>query len=94
MTPTGMSSLTVQCWNCRGLSTAVPYIQEMMSEGPGVLVISEHWLWPYELHKLNDISEDLFATGKSDSRLGPEAEGGRGCGGVGIVAQVYQRQPC
>ena len=23
MTPTGMSSLTVQCWNCRGLSCSI-----------------------------------------------------------------------
>ena len=22
------------------------------------MVLSEHWLWPYELHKLNQISED------------------------------------
>lgn len=23
-----------------------------------MLVLSEHWLWPYELHELNQISED------------------------------------
>ena len=29
-----------------------------MQSGLKVLVLSEHWLWPYELHKLNQISED------------------------------------
>ena len=49
------------------------------------MVLSEHWLWPYELHKLSEIDEEYEAVGKSDSRLTEEREGGRGCGGIGIL---------
>ena len=31
--------------------------------------MSEHWLWPYELGKLEQISGDYEATGKADGRL-------------------------
>ena len=59
----------VGCWNCRGLANSVPYIQALLSEKHGVLVLAEHWLWPYDLNKLNDISEEYVAHGKADSRL-------------------------
>ena len=49
------------------------------------MVLSEHWLWPYELHRLNEIDEEYEAVGKSDCRLTEEREGGRGCGGIGIL---------
>ena len=39
------------CWNCRGLKGSVPYIQSL----PSVLVLVEHWLWPYDLDKLKTI---------------------------------------
>ena len=77
--------LTISCWNYRGLSTAIPYVEKLLSGGMGVLVISEHWLWPYELNKLNNVSSEFCATGKSDSRLCPESDYKRGCGGIGIV---------
>ena len=38
-----------------------------------ILVITEHWLWPYELHKLADISSDFDAHGISDYRLTPNS---------------------
>ena len=56
-----------------------------MKGGSKVLVVSEHWLWPYELHKLNQLSEEYEAVGKADGRLTDEAAGGRGVGGVGIL---------
>ena len=49
------------------------------------MVVSEHWLWPYELDKLSNISEDYEATGKADSRLTEVSEGSRGCSGIGII---------
>ena len=44
--------LNVTCCNCRGLSK--------------VLVLSEHWLWNFELGKLEQISGEYEATGKAD----------------------------
>ena len=54
-------------------------------EGSKVLVLSKHWLWPYDLHMLNDINQDCDAIGKADSRLTAERDGGRGCGGIGLL---------
>ena len=50
-----------------------------------VLVLSEHWLCPYELARLNDISDDYQATDKADSRLTETSNGGRGFGGIAIL---------
>ena len=70
---------------CRGISDSVPYILELLQKTPGILVLSEHWLWPYELHKLSEISENLKATGKADARLSDNVSSGRGFGGIGIM---------
>ena len=50
-----------------------------------ILVITEHWLWPYELHKLADISSNFDAHGISDYRFTLNSDLTRGCGGVGII---------
>ena len=47
-----------------------------MEEGSKVLVLAEHWLLPYELERLSQISEEYMAVGRADSRLTEEAEGG------------------
>ena len=70
---------------CRGISDSVPYILELLQKTPGILVLSEHWLWPYELHKLSEISENLKTTGKADARLSDDVSSGRGFDGIGIM---------
>ena len=77
--------LQLTCWNCRGLSGSLPYLEALMEGGSKVIVLSEHWLWPYELDKLSQISEEYEAVGKADCRLTDEADGGRGIGGIGIL---------
>lgn len=46
-----------------------------MDDGSKVIMVSEPWLWPYELQKLDDIHPDLIGSGKSDSRLSEVGEG-------------------
>ena len=65
----------------------MPYIESLIKEGIKVMVLAEHWLWPYELGKLDDINIDFVSTGKCDVRLTNESKSGRGCGGVGILWQ-------
>ena len=80
------TQMYLSCWNCRGLSTSLPYLISLLKEGSKIVVLSEHWLWPYELHRLNEIDEEYEAVGKSDCRLTEErGGGGRGCGGIGIL---------
>ena len=45
-------ALNVTCWNCRGLSNSHPSLEALMERGSKVLVLSEHWLWPFELEHI------------------------------------------
>ena len=63
---------------------AMPYLNSIIEEGLKVIVLCEHWLWLYDLHKLNEI-EEYEAVGKSDSRLTEDREGSRSCGRIGIL---------
>ena len=76
--------ISILSWNPRGLSSSVPYIQSLLCEKPSVLVLSEHWLWPYDLASLDDISDDYEATGKANSRLTETSNGGKEVGGIAI----------
>ena len=55
------------------------------------MVLSEHWLWPFELDGLKSISDDIDATGKADARLTAEYTGSRG--GY-LMAQEHWCHPC
>ena len=81
---TTQQSLRVTSWNCRGLATGTTYLDHLIREGSDVIVLSEHWLWPYELHKLEELNPNYRGLGKADSRLTEASDGyARGCGGVG-----------
>ena len=45
----------------------------------------KHWLWPFELSKLDTIVPGYKGTGISDTRLHEQSALTRGCGGVGIL---------
>ena len=78
--------MKITCWNCRGLSSSIPYVNHLMDSGSDIVVLSEHWLWPYELHKLNEIHPGYQGLGRADARLTDSSDiPHRGCGGVGIV---------
>lgn len=70
--------------NCRGLSNGLPYI-EHLADSHDVIVLSEHGLWPFELHKLNDVHPNMAGSAIADKRLNPDSNLVRGCGGIGIL---------
>ena len=78
------TSLQVAAWNCRGLSQVLPYIQHL-AEKNNIIILSEHWLCPYELHKLDDIHPDFTSLGCSACRLNEKCNLTRGCGGAAIL---------
>ena len=84
-TSVSIGNLNMTCWNCRCLSSSMPYFHSLIEEGSKILVISEHWLWPYDLHKLDENHRDFDAIGKSDGKLNLERDGGRGFGEIGIL---------
>lgn len=48
------TSVCISAWNCWGLANAVPYLQTL-AEKSDVIVLAEHWLWPFELSKLDSM---------------------------------------
>ena len=82
-----MSPQNVVCissWNCRGLSCSEAYL-EYLSNQPDIILLQEHWLWPFELHKLSSIIDGFCAVGVSDSRLHETSTLHRDCGGVAFL---------
>ena len=77
--------LQIFCWNCRGLSDSGPYLEQLIYDGSKVMVISERWLWPFELHRLGEVHPDFDGVGVTGRRLHENRDAGRGCGGVGVV---------
>ena len=75
----------ITTWNCRGEETSQPYIRNLMDNGSDVIILSEHWLWPFEMHKLKEINPEFDAECVTDSRLNETSSLTRGCGGVGIL---------
>ena len=82
-TPT--TSVTVTTWNCRGVKNAVPYLHHLIENDSDIIAITEHWLWPCQLHMLQNIHPDYDGFGFSDNRLHENTDLIRGCGGVGII---------
>ena len=78
-------SLTFVTWNYRSLSSGEPYIHQLAECGNDVIVVGEHWLWPYETERLANIHPAFSADVKTDRRLTEESTLRRGCGGIGIM---------
>ena len=76
--------LKIAAWNCRGLNKALSYI-EILAEEHDVIVLSEHWLWPFETHKFVTVLPDMTGLAISDKRLTLECHLSNGCGGIGIL---------
>ena len=55
-----------------------------------IVVLQEHWLWPFELGKLQSVSESISYHAVSDPRLSEVSELDRGCGGVGKRASCSE----
>ena len=83
---TSRETLTISCWNCRGWATGVFYLDYLVKGGSDVIIIYEHLLWPFELHKSDEFNHQYRGFGKSDPRLSETSDTSmRACGGVGIL---------
>ena len=61
------------------------YLNQLIQDGSDIFAISEHWLWPYQLHFLNTIHPDFVGLGLSDNCLNKDSDLNCGCWGVGFV---------
>ena len=83
------SGIKIISWNCRGVSSSIPYIEALLAGGTDILFLCETWLWPYDLFRLSEIDAEFESWGRADDRLSESAEGRRGC--VGIVEKGSSR---
>ena len=79
-----VDKISLVAWNCHGLSNAVPYLQ-ILANSFDIILVSEHWLWPYELHTLDTILPGYKGFGCSDKRLTESSSLNRGCGGIALL---------
>ena len=78
-------NISIVTWNCRGYHNSKHYLQDMIAKGADIIVLQEHWLWPYELPTLSSLHPDFTYTAVSDKCLHPTCDLKRGCGGVAIL---------
>ena len=71
---TSSDRIKITAWNCRGLANAYPYLNHLMSDGSDVIILSEHWLWPFHLDQLQDIHPDYAGFGFAEKRLNEKSQ--------------------
>ena len=79
------NTVKIATWNCRGLHNSIPYINHLTSSSVDILVLQEHWLWPFELNELQSIDSNFSYIGVCDSRLSPKSTLTQGCGWCAIM---------
>ena len=84
-TPKSQRHIVITTWNCRGLRNSTPYINQLFGYNMDVIALCEHWLWPFDLPKLDQLHPDYIGFGRSDKRLTSESNLTKGCGGVGLI---------
>ena len=75
------AELHISTWNCRGLNCSEAYLKHQSD----IILLQEHWLWPFELQKLSSVINSFSAFGVSDLRLCESSTLRRGCGGVATL---------
>ena len=58
--------IRITTWNCRGVETSQPYIRNLIDNGSDVIILSEHWLWPFEMPKLKETHPEFDAECMTD----------------------------
>ena len=60
-------------------------MHQLADNGSDFIVIAEHWLWPFESHRLSQIHPSFTAEVKNDTRLDKNSSLTRECEGVGLM---------
>ena len=81
---TSLAERCISTWNCMGFSCSEAYLKHLSSHSD-IILLQEHWLWPFKLQKLSSAIDGYSAFGVSDSRLCDTSTLHRGCGGVAFL---------
>ena len=61
------SSFTIASWNCRDIKSGLPYVVSL-ADNHDVIVLNEHWLWPFEIHKFLNLHPDMSGFAIADQK--------------------------
>ena len=79
-----MDTIRIACWNCRGLSSSIPFLRSLL-DANDIVLISEHWLHFNRLQQLDEIDVKFNQCGRASRSSSEESFGlRRGQGGVAI----------
>lgn len=67
------NTLSITCWNSRGLKAAQSYLTKLTNESD-IVIISEHQLYESQLFKLNEINPNFSSLGKCSGVLDPRQQ--------------------
>ena len=87
-TSLNLNTLTLACWNARGIMSSVPYLCQILnSKNIDICVLTEHWLYNHSLSFLDSLDLNFMSYAKCDRDLSgiAYARSGRGKGGVAIM---------
>ena len=74
--------MCITTWNARGLKSGEPYLNHLSESSSDVIIVTEHWLWPFEAHKLAQVNKNFHAEVVTDTRLNENSDLHRGIGGL------------
>jgi exonuclease III len=78
--------LRIVSYNCKNIKTSTQAINHLLREN-NVILIQEHWLFQFQIHKLGEIAAEIYFEGKSvdiQNNINPSQQP-RGYGGVAIL---------
>ena len=51
-----------------GINSSKEYLLNLLDQAD-IVVLTEHWLWPYSLHELNSLHLDITSAAVTDDRF-------------------------
>jgi ribosomal protein L44E len=78
--------LRIVSYNCKNIKTSTQAINHLLREN-NVILIQEHWLFQFQIHKLGEIAADICFEGKSvdiQNNINPSQQP-RGYGDVAVI---------
>ena len=86
--------MRIVSYNCKNIKTSTQAINHLLREN-NVILIQEHWLFQFQIHKLGEIAAEIYFEGKSvdiQNNINPSQQP-RGYGGVAILWKKRNSPP-
>ena len=79
-----MACIRIASYNCRSVKNSIGDLKKLCSAND-IILLQEHWLFPFELDYLSNIDNDFCAVSQSAMQLNDNVFRGRPYGGTAIM---------